>query len=742
MWSPSQLGLTETQKHRSICGSCKMSGLLLNPRSGRRRFIFVAFLVTLALLYFSQQTETPWHGVRVTGPDREHVAVGKDDYHAHDHHPDHPSAQDIAKATRVSPSSLPWVDHAAEPAEHADSTGATANEEPCPPSFLNHLKKRPGPKSDGFRELPYVRPQPHCRTFNLPEMEELMAKMKNRIKDPDLFRLFENAYPNTLDTMVKWRGYANEKQDMELTYVITGDIDAMWLRDSASQIYSYLPLLQPSSSPDSLASLWRGLINSHSRYIIISPYCHSFQPPPESGINPTRNGANPVNHPNPPFDATKVFDCKWELDSLGSFLQISSAYYSRTEDIEFFKKFVWVDAVEAAVNAAGAMRLGTYAPDGHVEHSAYTFTGQTTRGSETLTNDGLGNPVQENGMVRSSFRPSDDACIFQLLTPSNMLWGKYLEEASHIMAKIDTPKAKNLTIAMRKQAREIRKGIAKNAVIDHPNFGPIFAYEVDGYGSANMMDDSNIPSLLSMPLFNWTECTIPDDDVEASSTDPTRKLLGGTGLVSAGGLTRTAADGGSMRSTTSLGMNPKEENDKKTEEKSERQVTGNESGQFHQSFSPAKNEGSNSENDDTGKIPTHNYTIVYQHSRKFILSPANPYYMWGPVISAVGGPHIGPGKAWPMSAIVAAMTAYDPISGIAEPGKVVEELLRMLLDSTDGFGVIHESIDTFRENRWSRAWFGWANGLFGELILRIAENEREGEGLLAKSYQDRGRKGG
>lgn len=150
-------------------------------------------------------------------------------------------------------------------------------------------------------------------------MEKLIDIMKEKIKDPDLSRLFENSYPNTLDTMIKWKGYASKTNeagektntDEELVYVITGDIDAMWLRDSASQIYSYLPLLEPSTEPDSLASLWRGLINTHARYINISPYCHSFQPPPESGIQPTHNGAYMQNHPVPSYDPQKVFDCKW-----------------------------------------------------------------------------------------------------------------------------------------------------------------------------------------------------------------------------------------------------------------------------------------------------------------------------------------------------------------------------------------------------------------------------------------------
>jgi meiotically up-regulated gene 157 (Mug157) protein len=150
-------------------------------------------------------------------------------------------------------------------------------------------------------------------------------------------------------------------------------------------------------------------------------------------------------------------------------LQISTAYYERTKDLKFFQKYKWIQAVKAAVDAAGAMRLGTYAKDGKVEKSAWTFTGWTNRGSETLTNDGLGNPTKENGMVRTAFRPSDDACIYQLLAPANMIFAKYLEEASFIMEKLEGAEPKNLTTVMRDFAFGIRKGIDRDAVVHHPD---------------------------------------------------------------------------------------------------------------------------------------------------------------------------------------------------------------------------------------------------------------------------------
>lgn len=152
----------------------------------------------------------------------------------------------------------------------------------------------------------------------------------------------------------------------------------MWLRDSANQILSYLPVLQASDDPNSLAALFRGVINVQSRYIKITPYCHAFQPPPESGAGTQHNGAYRMNTVHmfgkQGYDQAKTFDCKWELDSLASFLQISSDYYNATGDIGPFAKYQWVDTIEVILKAAEAMRTATYTPDGTREFVLVVFT--------------------------------------------------------------------------------------------------------------------------------------------------------------------------------------------------------------------------------------------------------------------------------------------------------------------------------------------------------------------------------
>lgn len=261
----------------------------------------------------------------------------------------------------------------------------------------------------------------------------------------------------------------------------------MWLRDSANQILSYLPVLRPSSNPDSLAALFRGVINAHSRYIKVTTYCHAYPPPPESGLSRPMNVAYQQNKVQmfgkKGYDQRKTFDCKWELDSLASFLQISYEYYNATGDLKPFEKFKWIETVGVILHAAEAMRTPTYTPDGHIAESGYTMTGRTDRATETTSNNGLGNPVIWTGMVRSTFRPSDDATIFQFFIPGNMMFARYLEAAAGIMEILDRQRSRNLAVRMRTMAAEIRAGITKYGVVSHPLFGAMFAFEVDGYGS-------------------------------------------------------------------------------------------------------------------------------------------------------------------------------------------------------------------------------------------------------------------
>jgi len=261
----------------------------------------------------------------------------------------------------------------------------------------------------------------------------------------------------------------------------------MWLRDSANQVLSYLPVLKPSSDPVSLAALFRGVINAHSRYIKYTPYCHAYPPPPESGLIVPASGSYYKNKVHmfgkQGYDTEKTFDCKWELDSLASFLQISSEYYNATGDIGPFEKYKWVDTVEVILDAAEAMRTATYTKDGHIAPSGYTMTGQTDRATETTSNNGLGNPVIWTGMVRSTFRPSDDATIFQFFIPGNMMFAHYLEAAAAILDTLNTARSIDLALRMRTMAAEIRAGITKYGIVSHPLFGAMFAFEVDGYGS-------------------------------------------------------------------------------------------------------------------------------------------------------------------------------------------------------------------------------------------------------------------
>ncbi|KAI1344463.1 glycoside hydrolase family 125 protein [Xylariaceae sp. FL0016] len=487
------------------------------------------------------------------------------------------------------------------------------------PSYASYSNQRHEPYSSGAYRLSYQRPDPACRTFNSSNVEEAINRIKNVTTDPDLARLFENTFPNTLDAAIKWHGVAANNSDEELTFIITGDIDAMWIRDSANQIAPYRSILK--SKDDDIASIFRGALNLQARYLTISPYCNAFLPPPESGMNPGPNGA--MYSVTPPYDRNIVFTCNFELDDFGAYLQLSHDYYTSTGDVEFFGKFQWINAVQSILQASDDMRKSTYDEEGKWVPPAYTFNSQTMTSMGTLGNNGMNYPINYTGMVRAPFRPSDDSAIYDFGIAANMMLARYLDSTSLIMEQLANA-PQGLANSMRGTAEQIRDGINTFGIVTAPNGKRIYAYEVDGYGGQNLMDDANIPSLLSAPSLGYLDI----------------------------------------------------------------------------------------------------YDGVYQNTREFILSRRNPWFCQGPVINAVGSPHIKPGAAWPMAAIMQAMTSEndDEILGA----------VREVLTSTDRYGLIHESVDSYDASRWTRSWFGWGNAVFGQMMMELAERKPH---LLQTSFQ-------
>lgn len=463
------------------------------------------------------------------------------------------------------------------------------------PDYSSYSTERHPPFSNGTYQLSYMRPDPACRTFNSSDVEDVLVQMQSIIKDPDLYRLFENTYPSTLDTAIKWKGFAANNSEEELTFVITGDINAMWLRDSANQVQPYRSLIKANdSSTDGLASLFRGVINIQARYLSFGPFCNAFQAPVESGIPPAENGAAVGVTVKPAYDNSTVFECKYELDSLAAFLEVSTDYYAATNDVEFFGRFEWLSAVQAVLETAKAMLTPTYGEDGRVLESPYTFT--------PGLNDGVGSPVANGtGLIRSAFRPSDDNTLFQLFIPANMMFSRNLATAAEIVAALGDAAPAGLATEMTDFSNSIREAIETYGIVTDAATGTrIFAYEVDGFGSTAIMDDANIPSLLSAPFLGYLDV-----------------------------------------------------------------------------------------NDE-----------VYQNTRAVILDQTgptgNPYFMRGPIINAVGGPHAGLGQAWPMASIVRILTTDDEAE--------ITTSLKEIVSSTDGLGLIHESVNTFNQSDWTRQW--------------------------------------
>ncbi|KAG5928889.1 hypothetical protein E4U42_007756 [Claviceps africana] len=347
------------------------------------------------------------------------------------------------------------------------------------------------------------------------------------MEDPDLARLFENAFPSTTDTTIKFHTsgkdtafmrvggskFADDKGAWEgpQTFVITGDIIAEWLRDSTNQLHPYQALAKKDPS---IHQLILGAINTQSEYVIESPYCNAFQPPPISDLPITSNGQDDSVHPL--YEPSAVFECKYELDSLAHFLALGNDFYEHTDSTEFVNDR-WMLAVNNLLYVLGQQSKSTFDPDTHeFLTNDYTFQRSTNIGTETLNLQGIGNPLNSGtGLVRSAFRPSDDATILGFFIPANAMMSVELKRASNVLTA-----AGKTSLAKKLQAwsEKLRSAVLEHGVVRHKKYGDVFAYEVDGYGSSILMDDANYPSLLALPVMGFCEI---DDPIYQN----TRKML-------------------------------------------------------------------------------------------------------------------------------------------------------------------------------------------------------------------------
>ena len=396
---------------------------------------------------------------------------------------------------------------------------------------------------------------------------------------PRLAEMFVDCFSNTFSTTLK-------PQNDGSTFVITGDIAAMWLRDSAAQVRPYLGLAKTDAH---FAALIAGVVKRQMANVVIDPYANAF--------NEAANGH--CHNRDKTAMGAWIWERKYELDSLCAPITLGYDLWQATGQVDHF---------DAAFIKAAKLIVATIKLEQNHALSHYTFERLEGPPSDTLSNAGRGNPVGLTGMSWCGFRPSDDACMFNYLIPANM----FAVVALEALAKSPLGDVA-LSAQAQGLANEIRHGIETFGKVNHPQFGEIYAYEVDGLGNYNLMDDANVPSLLAMPYMGYC----------------------------------SAAD------------------------------------------------------------------ATYQATRRFVLSPANPYYFAGKAAQGIGSPHTPHGFIWPISLCIQGITSQS------ESEKL--KLLDMVMNTDAGTGLMHEGFHKDDPNQFTRPWFAWANSMFAEFVMALCE---------------------
>ncbi|HEY8399569.1 MAG TPA: glycoside hydrolase family 125 protein [Flavihumibacter sp.] len=339
-----------------------------------------------------------------------------------------------------------------------------------------------------FNGFESKRPPLAERNFTSEAVEATIQRVKKQIADPELAWLFENCFPNTLDTTVEFETI-NGKPD---TYVITGDIDAMWLRDSTAQVWPYLPLIKEDKK---LQTLIAGVINRQKHCIQLDRYANAFY----KDVTKESEWKSDITEMKP-----GIHERKWEIDSLCYPIRLAYHYWKITGDTSVLDK-EWVETIRLTVQTFKEQQR----KDGD---GPYTFQRTTSWATDGVPMSGYGYPVKPVGLIVSTFRPSDDATLFGFLVPSNFFAVVSLRQAAEILnaLKLDSSLAASCTAL----ADEVEKALQQYAVVNHPSFGKVYAFEVNGFGSYHLMDDANVPSLLSLPYLGAVK---PNDSVYANT---------------------------------------------------------------------------------------------------------------------------------------------------------------------------------------------------------------------------------
>lgn len=284
----------------------------------------------------------------------------------------------------------------------------------------------------------------------LPKLQNLAPALKTQ--NPRLKQIYNDALKN-LDQQFT-------RSSDGTIYVSTGDIKAEWLRDSSVQVR---PFLFFAKSNRQAAELVKGVIIRQARYILLDPYANAF------------------------YENYTIHERKFELDSLTNPILLAWTYWKVTGDSTVFTPEVWSAfklAVRTMINEQD-----------HARNSKYTHP--------HLSN----NPTAVTGLIWTGFRPSDDRCKYNYLIPAEAMAAQALRALIEISATV--MRDKETTATATKLEKEVSAAIAKYGVARTRDGETVYAYEVDGLGHAIAMDDANLPSLMSLPIYGYLDAKDP-----------------------------------------------------------------------------------------------------------------------------------------------------------------------------------------------------------------------------------------